>query len=96
MAGNQLGKSQAGAFEVARHLTGQYPDRWKARHWDRAVIGWAGGERSNAVAMFREGSLPRHRFPPRDIKRPLDSAIVAHATRISEPHSVEKVTHRIQ
>ena len=32
-AGNQLGKSEAGAFETACHLTGIYPDWWKGRRW---------------------------------------------------------------
>lgn len=29
MAGNQLGKTWAGAFETAMHLTGRYPDWWQ-------------------------------------------------------------------
>src|SRR3954469_1915723 len=28
MAGNQLGKTLAGGFEVAMHMTGRYPDWW--------------------------------------------------------------------
>jgi hypothetical protein len=28
MAGNQLGKTLAGGFEVAMHATGRYPDWW--------------------------------------------------------------------
>ena len=31
MAGNQLGKTWAGAFEMAMHLTGRYPDWWTGR-----------------------------------------------------------------
>jgi phage terminase large subunit-like protein len=57
MAGNQLGKSQAGAFEVACHLTGEYPDWWKGRRWDRPVIGWAGGESSTAVRDIQQRKL---------------------------------------
>jgi phage terminase large subunit-like protein len=57
MAGNQLGKSMAGAFEVACHLTGEYPDWWKGRRWDRAVIGWAGGESSTAVRDIAQRKL---------------------------------------
>src|SRR5690606_27547622 len=29
LAGNQLGKTLAGAFEYAMHLTGRYPDWWQ-------------------------------------------------------------------
>ena len=43
-AGNQLGKSEGGAYEVACHLTGRYPDWWPGRRWDRPVRGWAAGE----------------------------------------------------
>jgi phage terminase large subunit-like protein len=44
MAGNQLGKTWAGAFEVAMHMTGRYPEWWKGRRWDRAITCLAGSE----------------------------------------------------
>lgn len=47
MAGNQLGKTEAGAFEVGCHLTGMYPPWWKGRKWDRPVKCWFAGETSN-------------------------------------------------
>ena len=43
MAGNQLGKTLAGGFEVAIHATGRYPDWWSGRRFDRPTVGWAGG-----------------------------------------------------
>jgi phage terminase large subunit-like protein len=43
LAGNQLGKTLAGGFEVALHLTGLYPDWWKGRVWDRPIVAWASG-----------------------------------------------------
>ena len=43
MAGNQLGKTWAGAFEWAMHLTGRYPDWWCGRVFDRPVRLWAAG-----------------------------------------------------
>jgi len=43
MAGNQTGKSEIGAYEVACHLTGLYPHGWTGRRWDRPVKGWAAG-----------------------------------------------------
>lgn len=42
MAGNQLGKTWAGAFELAMHLTGKYPDWWKGRRFAKPVSAWAG------------------------------------------------------
>lgn len=44
MAGNQVGKSEAGAFEAALHLTGEYPKWWQGKKFDHPVRGWAGGE----------------------------------------------------
>ena len=43
MAGNQLGKTLAGAMEWAMHLTGRYPDWWKGRVFDHPVRMWAAG-----------------------------------------------------
>lgn len=42
-AGNQLGKTWSAGFEVAMHLTGEYPEWWDGKRWDRRVIGWASG-----------------------------------------------------
>jgi phage terminase large subunit-like protein len=44
MAGNQLGKTYCGAAEMAMHLTGQYPDWWEGKRWDRPVRAWAGSK----------------------------------------------------
>ena len=44
MAGNQLGKTFCGAAEAAIHLTGQYPDWWEGRRFDRPVRAWAGSK----------------------------------------------------
>jgi phage terminase large subunit-like protein len=53
MAGNQLGKTYCGAAEVAIHLTGQYPDWWQGRRWDRPVRWWAG---SKTGEVTRDGA----------------------------------------
>src|ERR1700721_1932298 len=44
-AGNQQGKTEAGAFETACHLTGQYPEWWRGRRFDGPVKCWAWGGR---------------------------------------------------
>lgn len=44
MAGNQLGKTLAGAAEIAMHLCGRYPDWWQGRRWAKPVRGWVAGE----------------------------------------------------
>ncbi len=43
MAGNQLGKTMAGAVEAAYHLTGDYPDWWEGRRFDKPTTAWAAG-----------------------------------------------------
>ena len=49
MAGNQLGKTLAGGFEVAMHTTGIYPSWWKGRRFDRPTVGWACGVTGEVV-----------------------------------------------
>jgi len=44
IAGNQLGKSYCGAAEAAIHLTGQYPEWWEGRRFDKPVRAWAGSK----------------------------------------------------
>lgn len=44
IAGNQLGKTLAGSFELAMHLTGRYPDWWRGRRFDTPGRYWAAGE----------------------------------------------------
>jgi hypothetical protein len=43
MAGNQLGKTLAGAMETAIHLRGIYPDWWRGRVFKHPPSGWAAG-----------------------------------------------------
>lgn len=44
MASNQTGKTWAGAFEVAMHMTGRYPEWWKGHRFDRPTRGICGSE----------------------------------------------------
>ncbi|ABQ70774.1 Bacteriophage terminase large (ATPase) subunit and inactivated derivatives-like protein [Rhizorhabdus wittichii RW1] len=44
MAGNQLGKTVAGSFEIAMHLTGRYPGWWRGRRFDAPGRYWVAGE----------------------------------------------------
>lgn len=49
MAGNQLGKTLAGGFECAMHLTGRYPVWWRGRVYRRPVRLWAAGVTAEAT-----------------------------------------------
>jgi phage terminase large subunit-like protein len=49
MAGNQIGKTLAGGFEVAMHATGRYPSWWQGRRFDKPTVGWACGVTGDVV-----------------------------------------------
>jgi phage terminase large subunit-like protein len=57
MAGNQQGKTEAGAVETTFHLTGLYPDWWQGRRFDHPVIGWAAGETAEVVRDVQQFKL---------------------------------------
>ena len=41
IAGNRVGKSFSGAYEMALHLTGRYPHWWKGRTFKQPIEAWA-------------------------------------------------------
>lgn len=52
MAGNQLGKTLAGAAEGAMHLTGRYPDWWEGHRFEKPIVMLAGSE---SYELTRDG-----------------------------------------
>ena len=49
MAANRIGKTVAGAYEVALHLTGRYPDWWAGKRFEEATDCWAAGDTSETT-----------------------------------------------
>ncbi len=49
MAANRVGKTITGAFEVATHLTGQYPAWWEGKRFDHPISAWACGDTAETV-----------------------------------------------
>jgi len=49
LAGNRVGKSETGAFEVACHATGIYPDWWEGKRFYEPTHGWVCGKTSEVV-----------------------------------------------
>ena len=43
MAGNRTGKTETGAYEMACHLTGRYPDWWEGKRFSKPISAWACG-----------------------------------------------------
>lgn len=94
MAGNQLGKTIAGGYELAMHLTGIYPDDWPGRRWDRPTRWWASGvtgesTRDNPQRIllglpgeFGSGAIPAHKLrkvtPGRGVPDLVDTIRVDH------------------
>lgn len=68
MAGNQLGKTWSAGAEIAMHLTGQYPDWWIGRRFDRAVVVWAGGVTGEATRDTVQRVLMGRKDPAKDGK----------------------------
>jgi phage terminase large subunit-like protein len=52
MAGNQLGKTLAGAAESAMHLTGRYPAWWQGHKFKKPIVMLAGSE---SYELTRDG-----------------------------------------
>jgi phage terminase large subunit-like protein len=44
VAANQIGKTDAAAYSVTCHLTGQYPHWWEGRRFDTATSWWLAGD----------------------------------------------------
>lgn len=50
LAANRVGKTEGvGGYEMALHLTGQYPPWWIGRRFDHPVKAWAAGNTSKKV-----------------------------------------------
>jgi len=91
MAANRVGKTIAGAYEIALHLTGQYPDWWPGRRWDRPTSIWAAGDTSETVRDIIQLELFG---PPEEIGTgmlPGDS-IIDHTRRNGVPDAIQSAT----
>lgn len=50
LAANRVGKTESvGVYELTMHLTGDYPDWWNGRRFDKAVKAWAAGDTNQTV-----------------------------------------------
>jgi phage terminase large subunit-like protein len=57
MAGNRTGKTVAGAYEMALHLTGDYPDWWPGARFDAPITAWAAGVTNEKVKEIVQKEL---------------------------------------
>src|SRR5438309_8790500 len=50
MAANRIGKTEgAGGYEMAMHLTGDYPEWWPGRRFSKPIDSWAAGDTGKTV-----------------------------------------------
>ncbi len=99
MAGTQVGKSDAGAFEAKCHLTGEYPPWWLGKRFDHPTRGWMAGVTSLDVrniqqkklcgppgvdSMFGTGLIPKEAFADKP----------SLARGITDAYDTIQVTHR--
>jgi phage terminase large subunit-like protein len=49
MCANRFGKTMGGAAELALHLTGDYPEWWRGKRFDKPVRAWAAGVTSEST-----------------------------------------------
>ena len=56
-AGNQLGKSEAGAYETTCHVTGIYPTWWKGIRFDKPILAWACGITADKTMGINQNKL---------------------------------------
>jgi phage terminase large subunit-like protein len=56
-AGTQLGKTESAAYEMACHLTGEYPPDWPGRKYPGAIKAWCVGENLKMVRDIMQKKL---------------------------------------
>ena len=87
-AGNQIGKSEAGAVEVAYHLTGEYPDDWFGHRFERPITAWACGESGLVVRDVQQAKL----FGEPGVEDSLGSGFVPRDAIVGKPSLARGVT----
>lgn len=57
MAGNRVGKSVSGGYEMACHLTGMYPHWWEGRRFPMPTDCWASGDTTQTTRDIVQATL---------------------------------------
>lgn len=57
IAANRVGKSDAGSYELTLHLTGEYPEWWTGKRFDRPIQAWACGDTNKTVRDILQSKL---------------------------------------
>ena len=57
LAANRIGKTVSTCYETALHLTGQYPDWWTGKRFDKPITAMVAGESWGQVALVLQAEL---------------------------------------
>ena len=57
LAANRIGKTVSTCFETAYHLTGQYPEWWQGKRFDKPITAMVAGEGWSQVALVLQQEL---------------------------------------
>ena len=57
MAANRVGKTFAGGYESALHLTGRYPGWWEGRRFAHPINAWAAGDTAETTRDIVQAAL---------------------------------------
>ena len=68
MAGNRVGKTRAGACELAYHLTGRYPHWWVGKRFVQPIQAWAAGSKIQTVRDIVQAELLGKVSPSKDMR----------------------------
>lgn len=90
LAANRVGKTEAvGAYELTLHLTGDYPEWWAGRRFDKPIRAWAAGDTGKTVrdilqfkllgevGSFGTGVIPGDKIIGTTAKQGISNAIEA-------------------
>jgi phage terminase large subunit-like protein len=80
MAANRTGKTETGAFEMACHLTGRYPEWWRGKRFSEGVQAWACGSTNQTTRDIVQEKL----LGPEG----------AHGTGMLPAEAIVQVTHK--
>lgn len=94
VAANRVGKSEAGCYEVTCHATGQYPDWWEGRFFNRPLLIWVGGDTAQTTRDIIQKKLVGEFTDMGSGMLPKDT-IVDFKTKRNVPEAIEilKVKH---
>jgi phage terminase large subunit-like protein len=85
MAANRVGKTVAGGYETALHLTGRYPDWWEGRRFAGPIEAWVAGDTAETARDIVQAALMG---PPAEP----GTGLIPGATIIGEPSRRAGVT----